>query len=216
MDFLDDLFNSFSVPAEPISGMLEEDLFWQIIENSLQEASNLNEQRQSLALELERLTAEDIIGFQIRLENLLFSLHSPEIWCAACIMNDETDPKHFFYFKNWIVSQGRELFEKALSHPDRLSYYFKEGFNEDDLYEFENFHSITNELFMVKVGLPIANYIEKKQLENFTENFPKPDFDWDDENFTNLQIFCPKLYKIFVEDYFVDEEDEEEDEDDIL
>ena len=70
MDFLDDLFNSFSVPAEPISGMLEEDLFWQIIENSLQEASNLNEQRQSLALELERLTAEEIIGFQIRLENL--------------------------------------------------------------------------------------------------------------------------------------------------
>lgn len=215
MDFLENLFDSFSVPAEPVSKMLEEDLFWQIIENSLQEAGNLNEQRQFLALELEQLTAEDIIGFQIRLEYYLFSLHSAEIWCAACIMNDETDPVHFFYFKNWIVSQGRELFEKAMADPDRLSYYFREGFNEDDLYEFENFHSITNELFLAKSDYPITNYIEKEQLEYFSENFPKPDFDWDDENFTNLQIFCPRLYKIFVEDYYEDE-DEESDEDEFL
>lgn len=197
--------------------MLEKDLFWQIIENSLQEAGNLSEQRQSLALELERLTPEDIIGFQIRLEHHILSLHTPEIWCAACIMNDETDPVHFFYFKNWIVSQGQELFEKALAHPDRLSYYFREGFNEDDLYEFENFHSITNDIFLAKTSFPITNYIEKNQLENFSENFPKPDFDWDDENFTNLQIFCPRLYKIFVEDYYSDEEEEEDsDEDEFL
>ena len=37
--------------------MLEEDLFWQIIENSLLDANNLQDQEKALAQELEDLTA---------------------------------------------------------------------------------------------------------------------------------------------------------------
>ena len=44
MDFLDDLFNSSTLPTERVSRMLEEDLFWQIIENSLLNANNLQDQ----------------------------------------------------------------------------------------------------------------------------------------------------------------------------
>ena len=79
MDFLDDLFNSSTLPTERISRMLEEDLFWQIIENSLLDANNLQDQEKALAQELEDLTADDIIGFQLRLEFYSYSLHSPEI-----------------------------------------------------------------------------------------------------------------------------------------
>ena len=104
MDFFDDLLNSSTIPTERISKMLEEDLFWQIIDNSLQDSNNLNDQASHLSKELESLVADDIIGFQLRLEYYLLSLHSPEVWCAACIMNDDTDPKHFFFFKSWIVS----------------------------------------------------------------------------------------------------------------
>ncbi|WP_313581381.1 DUF4240 domain-containing protein [Chishuiella sp.] len=209
MNFLDDIFNSFSPPTDRISKMLEEDFFWQIIEDSLEQANNLQEQKYTLAKELNNLVADDIVGFQLRLENYLFSLHNPEIWCAACIMNDDTDPKHFYYFKNWIVSQGRELYERAIANPDELAYYFDEGFNDDDLYEFEGFNQVTDEIFMMRINKPIQDYIDESSLILFTENSPKPEFDWDDENMLNLQIFCPRLYKIFIEDYF-DEEDEEE------
>ena len=96
MDFLDDLLNSSTLPTERISKMLDEDLFWQIVENSLFDADNLNDQEKYLSKELENLVAEDIIGFQLRLEYYLFALHSPEVWAAACIMNDDTDVHHFF------------------------------------------------------------------------------------------------------------------------
>lgn len=162
MDFLDDLFNSSTLPTERISRMLEEDLFWQIIENSLLDANNLQDQEKALAQELEDLTADDIIGFQLRLEFYSYSLHSPEIWCAACIMNDDTDPTHFYYFKNWIISQGQELFEKAILNPDNLADYFNEGFNEDDLYEFEDFHLIADDVFYEKFEHKIIDFVNKE------------------------------------------------------
>jgi hypothetical protein len=219
MDFFDDLLNSSTIPTEKISQMLDEDLFWLIIENSLQDSNSLQDQEKHLSEELENLVAEDIIGFQLRLEYYLFSLHSPEVWCSACIMNDETDPEHFFYFKNWIISQGKELFEKAIVNPDNLAYYFEEGFNDDDLYEFERFHLIAIEVFERKFGQDITDFIEKDCFNFFTESAAKPDFDWDDENLTSLQIFCPRLFKVFVEDYSPEDdfdEDDDEDEDDMM
>lgn len=214
MDFLDDLFNSSTLPSDRISRMLEEDLFWLIIENSLLNANNLQDQETALIQELENLTAEDIIGFQLRLEFYSYSLHSPEIWCAACIMNDDTDPKHFFYFKNWIISQGQELFEKAILNPDNLADYFNEGFNEDDLYEFEEFHLIADTVFYHKFQHKIIDFVDKGYFKFFTEKSPKPDFDWDDENLTNLQIICPRLFKVFIEDYSPDDDEMEDDFDD--
>lgn len=214
MGFLDDLFNSSTLPSERIARMLEEDLFWQIIENSLLEANNLQEQELALMQELENLTTEDMIGFQLRLEFYSYSLHSPEIWCAACIMNDDTDPDHFFYFKNWVISQGQELFEKALLNPDNLADYFNEGFNEDDLYEFEDFHLIANKVFYAKFEHNIIDFVDNECMKFFTEKFPKPDFDWDDENLTNLQVICPRLFKVFIEDYSPDDDETEDDFDD--
>ena len=213
MDFFDDLLNSSTIPTERISKMLEEDLFWQIIDNSLQDSNNLNDQASHLSKELESLVADDIIGFQLRLEYYLFSLHSPEVWCAACIMNDDTDPKHFFFFKSWIVSQGKELFEKAIISPDDLADYFDEGFNEDDLYEFENFNAIAQKIFYEKFGLHINDFIDKESFIFFTEDAVKPEFDWDDENLTNLQVISPRLFKVFIEDYTPEDDEDDQFED---
>ena len=213
MDFFDDLLNSSTIPTERISKMLEEDLFWQIIDNSLQDSNNLNDQASHLSKELESLVADDIIGFQLRLEYYLFSLHSPEVWCAACIMNDDTDPKHFFFFKSWIVSQGKELFEKAIISPDDLADYFDEGFNEDDLYEFENFNAIAQKVFYEKFGLHITDFIDKESFIFFTEDAVKPEFDWDDENLTNLQVISPRLFNVFIEDYSPEDDEDDQFED---
>lgn len=218
MDFFDDLLNSSTIPTQQISKMLEEDLFWQIIENSLQDSNNLQDQEIHLSHELENLVAEDIIGFQLRLEYYLFALHTPEVWCAACIMNDDTNTDHFFYFKNWIISQGKDLFEKAIVNPDDLADYFEEGFNEDDLYEFDSFHLIANIAFNSKFEHNIIDFVDKDCFTFFTESAAKPEFDWDDENLTNLQILCPRLFKVFVEDYSPDDDFDEDfdDEDEFL
>ncbi len=215
MDFLDDLLNSSTLPTKKVTRLLEKDFFWQIIENSLQNSYSLQEQKIYLSIELEELVAEDVIGFQLRLEQFLSLLHTAEMWCAACIMNDETDPKHFLYFKNWLISQGKELFDHAIANPDDLAEFFDEGFNGNDLYEFEGFHLIANEVFENRFEHQLAEFIDENTLQLNPQNLPKPSFDWDEENLTNLQIICPRLFKIFIEDYSPDE-DEMEGEDDFL
>ena len=61
----------------------------------------------------------------------------------------------------------------------------------------------------------IIDFIDKNFFQYLTQNFPKPEFDWDDENLANLQAICPNLFQIFVEDYSPEDEDfDDEDFDD--
>ena len=214
MSFLDNLFNSSaSLPTEKISEMLDIDLYWQIIENSLSTADTLEQQEENLILELSQLTAEDIIGFRLRTDFFMFQSYQSELWCAATIMNDGCSDDGFQYFRLWLISQGKQIFTDAMMDPDNLAKYFEEGFNEDDLYEFEMFGSIANEAFLKVFEKDIHDYIDYENFHYFEENYPEIEFNWEEDNITTYQAICPRLYTIFIENltHYDDDDDDEED-----
>ena len=214
MSFFDDLFNSSSLlPTEKVSEMLAIDLYWQIIENSLDTADSLAEQEDNLINELSLLTAEDIIGFKLRTEYLLFQSYQSDLWCAATIMNEECSEEGFKFFRQWLISQGKNLFTDAMMNPDLLAKYFDEGFNEDDLYEFEFFTLIPDKAFILNYDQDILEYIDTKNFKYTEEYYPDIEKNWDEENSTTLQAICPKLYSIFNENIseYDDDDDDEED-----
>lgn len=214
MSFFDDLFNSSSLlPTEKVSEMLAIDLYWQIIENSLDTADSLAQQEENLIKELIRLTPEDIIGFKLRTEFLLFQSYQSELWCAATIMNEECSEEGFDFFRLWLISQGKDIFTDAIMNPDLLAKYFDEGFNEDDLYEFESFSTIPDKAFILNYNQEINNFINYNDFKYSKENYSEIEKNWDEENATTLQIICPKLYTIFIEN-ISEYEDDEDDEDD--
>lgn len=214
MSFFDDLFNSSSLlPTEKVSEMLAIDLYWQIIENSLDTADSLTEQENNLIKELTLLTAEDIIGFKLRTEYLLYQSYQSDLWCAASIMNEECSEEGFKFFRLWLISQGKEIFTDAMMNTDHLSTYFDEGFNEDDLYEFEQFSLIPDKAFLLNFNQNIYKYIDVDNFKYIEDNYPKLEKNWDEENSATLQAICPKLYKIFIENIseYDDDDDDEED-----
>lgn len=213
MSFLDNLFDSSAaLPAHKVSQMLDIDLYWQIIENSLQDADTLEQQEDNLIEELSHLTAEDIIGFRLRTEFFMFQSYSNELWCAASIMNDGCDDDGFQNFRLWLISQGKQIFTDAMVDPDNLSTYFEEGFNEDDLYEFEIFGVVANKAFLKLFEKDIHDYIDYENFNYFEEDYPEVELNWDEDNITTLHAICPRLFIIFIENAAeYDDEDDEED-----
>lgn len=214
MSFLDNLFDSSnSLPTEKIASMIETDLYWQIIENSLQDADTLEQQEENLLIELQFLTAEDIIGFKLRTEYLMFQSYTSDLWCAATIMNDGCTDDGFQYFRYWLISQGKQIFSDAIIDSDNLAKYFIDGFNEEDLYEFEIFGSIAIEAFSKAFDKSMHDYIDFENFPYFEEYYPDIEFNWDEENMISMQMICPNLFTIFVENAteYEDDEDDEED-----
>ncbi len=214
MSFLDNLFDSSnSLPTGKTASMLDTDLFWQIIENSLHDADTLEQQECNLINELSFLTAEDIIGFRLRTEFLMYQSYNSDLWCAATIMNDGSSDGGFHNFRYWLISQGKQIFTDAMLDSDNLANYFVDGFNEEDLYEFEAFGNIPNEAFTRTYEQSIHNFIDFENFQYFEKNYPALDFNWDEDNMITMQLICPNLFTIFIENATEYEDDDDDDED---
>ncbi len=214
MGEFDHLFSPAALPTEKCARMLEADLYWQIIENSLDDAETLDNQEENLIRELLALTAEDIIGFKLRTTYYLFETYTSEMWCAASIMNEGSSDDGFHCFRNWLMSQGKDFFYTAVNSPDDLANYFEEGFNENDLYEFENFYFVADQAFLEKFKVDLHDYMAYDHFPYFEENYPDIELTWDEDNLTSQQVICPRLFKIFIEDYHPDDHDDDDDDDD--
>jgi Protein of unknown function (DUF4240) len=58
------------------------------------------------------------------------------LWGTAFLMNGGASDDGFDYFRGWLISQGRKVFEAALENPDSLSDVIDKDAEAD--FEFEN------------------------------------------------------------------------------
>ncbi|MEV4072379.1 DUF4240 domain-containing protein [Nonomuraea fuscirosea] len=70
---------------------------------------------------LSRLPAPTILAFDQHLTDLLRAAYRADLWGAAYLINDGCSDDGFEYFRCWLVSQGREVYEAALDNPDSLA-----------------------------------------------------------------------------------------------
>lgn len=59
------------------------------------------------------------------------------MWCAGYLMNGGCADDGFEYFRNWIISRGKDVYDQAKANPDTLISQKNNG--EDDMFEFESF-----------------------------------------------------------------------------
>ena len=100
--------------------MMDEEQYWKIVQKSLKNATDEEEQEESLVAQLEKLKPHDIVGFRLRTDKLLFDSYTSEMWCAGYIMNGGCSDDGFEYFRCWVISQGKAVYEAALLNPDSL------------------------------------------------------------------------------------------------
>lgn len=123
---------------------MDENQFWSLVEQAKAQAGvDLDQRPQALEKRLVALPLESIQAFQRRYEQLLLKANTWTLWAAAYVMNGGCSDDGFRYFRDWLISEGRALFERAVKDPDGLSavprreYFDLESFGYAALYAHE-------------------------------------------------------------------------------
>jgi hypothetical protein len=174
------------------SEMLDEDIFWSIIDLSLKENNSTEDQELFLIGEVEKLTPKEMIGFRLRTDKLLYDSYTSDLWCAAYIMEGGCSDDGFEYFRCWLISRGKDTFYKALDNPDSLIDLVREG---QELYEFEGFWYIAINAFKNVTEKELYSYIDYNAFVTNDENYPLLNFTWNVDEPQSMKSVCPILYQ---------------------
>lgn len=181
---------AYNQEIEKTSEMLDETTFWNIVEASLTSTKNQDAQERFLVKEIEKLTPKEMIGFRLRTDKLLYDTYNSEMWCAGYIMNEGCSDDGFEYFRNWVISRGKDTYYKAKENPDSLISEFVEG---TEYYDFESFWYVALTAFENKTGKELYDYIADDFKTN-EGNYPNFDFTWKEEEPETMKAICPKLF----------------------
>ncbi|WP_137990947.1 DUF4240 domain-containing protein [Streptomyces vilmorinianum] len=98
--------------------------FWELIAAARDQAIVPHESevvaREATSLLADR-PVEEIVAAEHVLWDLMVESYSNPLWAAAYIANGGCSDDGFDYFRGWLIAQGREVFERAVTDPDALA-----------------------------------------------------------------------------------------------
>jgi hypothetical protein len=185
MGFLDKLFGGGKKSSDfvPSSDLMPEEKFWQLIGQSLKAADgDSSDQEHELELLLWKLPLQDLISFQNRYRQLRGAAYTWPLWGAAYIINGGCSDDGFCYFRDWLISRGREVYTNALTKPEWLANLDL----EEDESEAEGMAYVAESVFTSRTGQDLpAEYVE---------NYTISGEEWQEEG-DDLQRMFPILWQ---------------------
>lgn len=188
-----------SMQISKTSKMLDEKLYWQLIARSIKASTSLEDQEKWLISELRKQPTEKIIGFKLRTHKLLIDSYYSDLWCAGYIMNGGCSDDCFEYFRCWIISRGREIFNNSKTNPDYLINEVNAGdvISGIKVYEFEGLLNVAGTAFSQKTGKDIYDYIDYAGLDASEDVYGQLKIRWSEEDPESMRKLCPVLYEKF-------------------
>ena len=184
---------------KPTAEMMDEEQFWAIVQTAVDEAGNdEDEYLEVVKRELSKLSLKEMIGFRLRTDKLLYDSYTSEMWCAGYLMNGGCSDDGFEYFRLWVISRGRKVYEAAMANPDNLIDYIDDD-AEMDFFEFELFWYVALEAFEEAVDAELYDYIDDENFKTCEGNYPNFEFNWEEDEPESMQKLCPRLFEKFWE-----------------
>jgi len=157
------------------------DEFWAIVDAS--RAEEQEDQLEKLRKRLNKLPQSEIIDFYQHYYHRLQEAYRWDLWGAAYIINGGCSDDWFAYFRDWLIAQGREVYETALQDPESLR-----NVATPEEADFEDFRYVMHEVFEEKFEQDLA---EVPQLADLSESEGEPvGSEWEEEELNDL---FPKL-----------------------
>jgi Protein of unknown function (DUF4240) len=180
--------------------MREQD-FWNLIDQARDDAQgDPYEVCNCLEALLHEQSPEAVLAFDGWLYKSLYAAYRADVWGAAYIMNGGCSDDGFEYFRGWLVTQGKAVFDAALADPDSLADAIDEEADQD---EFED-QDILN--LALRVWAEQTNADEDSVSEQASKRGQYPalgDFEWssDDGDIDEVKgkALYPKLWAQFME-----------------
>ena len=182
---------------KPTAEMMDEEQFWAIVQTAVDEAGDDEEAYlEVVKRELSKLSLKEMIGFRLRTDKLLYDSYTSEMWCAGYLMNGGCSDDGFEYFRLWVISRGRKVYEAAMANPDNLIDYIDDD-DEMDFFEFELFWYVALEAFEEAVDAELYDYIDDENFKTCEGNYPNFEFNWEEDDPESMQKLCPRLFEKF-------------------
>jgi len=182
---------------KPTAEMMDEEQFWAIVQTAVDEAGNdEDEYLEVVKRELSKLSLKEMIGFRLRTDKLLYDSYTSEMWCAGYLMNGGCSDDGFEYFRLWVISRGRKVYEAAMANPDNLIDYIDDD-DEMDFFEFELFWYVALEAFEEAVDAELYDYVDDDNFKTCEGNYPNFEFNWEEDDPESMQKLCPRLFEKF-------------------
>lgn len=173
--------------------ILEEDDYWAIIEESLEYKDDQEEQLSFLEEAVEALSPKEIVSFQAITDKFFLQSYRADLWCAAYVIKGGCGDDGFDYFRNWLISRGKVVYENALKNPDSLV----DHIDSVTEFEFEEFDRICQTAFYRKLGIEMTDYIRVNKINLGISKRPELVFEWTEEDVSSIQRLCPRLFERF-------------------
>lgn len=132
--------------------------FWEIIEQAKEKSGDNWESRpESLKEILLQYSADDIRQFDKDYRTRLNEAYRWDLWGAAYLINGGCSDDGFDYWRDFLISEGKSVYEAALKNPDSLA----DLDNIEDA-ELEEFRYAIDEAYEELTGkeIPISDDIE--------------------------------------------------------
>lgn len=100
---------------------MDDSRFWETIQQTRGDDGDADHSGR-LAARLVELGPEEIIDFQLKFDRYHDAAYKDDLWMAAILLNGGNCADDCFkYFRCWLISRGRLVYERALIDPDSLA-----------------------------------------------------------------------------------------------
>lgn len=171
--------------------------FWSLIEDARSQTSDSADAEtvaDKAGALLSSHSSEEIIAAQQVLWDLMATSYRSPLWAAAYLINGGCSDDGFDYFRGWLITQGREVFDRILADPDALADLpaIRDAAADGDEKECEATLDIASDAYLTATGeqLPSGAYTVQ-----YPELDPEWDFDFDDQAELNRRL--PRLAALY-------------------
>ena len=165
---------------------MNRDDFWKLVEDA-GSGSDPYEQAEVIQTQLSSRSPEEIMDFERHMTELRSSSYTWNLWGAAYLINGGCSDDGFDYFRGWLITQGKAVFEKALEEPDSLADLPD---HEDDA-ECEDILYVANSAYEAVTGTV---------MPSIPINLPDLGDGWDFDEDAEMEKRYPKLFAKFCSD----------------
>ena len=98
--------------------------FWQLIEDAraqVADPADAEAVTAHAAALLAGFPREKIVAAERVLSGLMADSYRTSLWAAAYVINGGCSDDGFDYFRGWLIVQGHEVFDQAVTDPDALA-----------------------------------------------------------------------------------------------
>jgi hypothetical protein len=187
-----DPYGALSASTDGKMKMNDDVLFWKVVDSTTSLESEPDKQLAALHTALSKLSLEQIGRYESSFDSEMKRSFSWDLWGAAYVIHGGASDDSFEYFRCWLISKGKRVFEKVLADPDSLADILTPDVR--GVLEFEDFAYVARKTWGEKSGKP-GNEMPNAALMLYLDRQPTGiPFD---ENPASLAKRYPKLWKRF-------------------